>query len=237
MAADLDARAEWVRRVLGVQMGAPGADLAPRLAEVGRALQALKAMGDPALPALLASFAAATAAVKGRTAEAPALVDALESEVARARSAARGREAASANPRSINFTKLLLRWNEAQKRVNANLAELGTAVLALDEVKADPRLATVKEALKRLPKLVPEWGDQLDDALKDCINAGGGPAAAPAARAALDALADYRRKLGGVPALSRLEAFSKRRIGADLALYRELDGAMAELETKLADVA
>ncbi len=45
-------------------------------------------------------------------------------------------------------------------------------------------------------------------------------------------LADYRKKLGSVPALSRLEAFSKRRVGADLALYRELDGAMAELETQ-----
>ena len=236
MASDLE-KAEWISRVLGIQVSAPDDGLVPRLAEAGRALQGLKAANDPAFPSLLTAFTEASAAVKGGTAEAPALVDALESSLARARSAARGRDAAAANPRSVNFTKLLLRWNEAQKRVNANLAQLGTAVLALDEVQADRRLPTVKEALKRLPTLVPQWGDQLDDALKDCINAGSGPAAAPAARAALAVLDEYREKLGGVPALSRLEAFSKRRLGTDLALYRELDGAMAELETRLAEVA
>lgn len=232
MASDAE-RAEWVLRVLGVRIGASDDGLVQRLGEVGRALQGLKAAGDPGLPLLLADFAKATAAVKGRTGEAPELVEALESTLARAQSAARGREAATTNPRSVAFTKLLLRWNEAQKRVDANLSALGDAVLALDEVQADPRLSFVEEALKGLPELVPEFGGRLDDALKDCINTG----RAAEARAALAVLADYRKQLGGVPELAQLEAFSKRNLGGDFGLYSELDGAMAELEAELAEIA
>ncbi len=158
MAGDLDAKAEWISRVLGIQLGVPDDGLAPRLAEAGRALQALKAANDPAFPSLLTAFDEASAAVKGGTAEAPALVDALESALARARSAARGREAAAANPRGVNFTKLLLRWNEAQKRVNANLAQLGTAVLAMDEVQADPRLPAVKRGAQEAAEARPGVG-------------------------------------------------------------------------------
>lgn len=219
----------WLLRVLGIRAGGT-AELAARreqLAAAGRALDGLKAEGGPELPALLAAWDAAEAALAGP--DGSARLQALDALIARAQSAARGREAGAANQRGIAYPKLLLRWRSAQAQAREAVGELGRALLAMPEVQADPRLARVQAAVAQLPGLIPDLGGQLEDLLDAGINAGSDGAIA---RDALAAVAEYRGRLAAAAQLKRIEGFAKAHVG-DLAMVSALDGALAEIAANL----
>ncbi len=240
--SEADARRAWVQRVLGITLSddANPAELRTRVARMAATVKQLAAGGAPEGPTLSALLRDAIGALKAAEVDPEALaaaataVDAADAAVARAQSAARGREAASANSRTIDGTKLLLRWRGAQSQVAQNLAGLGRALLATDEVRADPRIAAVERAVAALPNLVPEFGGRLEDLLDQAITAG---SSAAIAKDALDAIAAYRQRLAGAVALIQLEAFAKQRIGQDFALFRELDGALGEIAASFAKAA
>jgi hypothetical protein len=102
---------------------------------------------------------------KTSPADAVTLLDALETDLALATSAARAREGAPAKGRGVAFRKLLLRWREAQAKFDANPQSLGETLLARSDIKADPRFDQIKQTVDNLPKLVPKFGGQLDQAL------------------------------------------------------------------------
>jgi hypothetical protein len=143
--------------------------------------------------------------------------------------AARGKAAAAENKRGIAYPKLLLRWRAAQARARGAVDDMGRTLLALPEVKADPRFATAQQAVSLLPGLIPDLGTQLADLLDRGINAGtdGGIAAE-----ALRLVADYRQSLGSATGLGRMEIFARKHVG-DLAVLTTLDGALAEIEAGL----
>jgi hypothetical protein len=131
----------------------------------------------------------------------------------------------------IDYTKLLLRWRAAQAQAADNLGKLAAGVLALKEVREDPRLDQVQQAVKTLPILVPNFGEELADNLNALMN--GGPAADSHRQAALSTLVRYRALLNGHPVLRGLEDFAKRRLGADLATVTALSEVIGELEASL----
>jgi hypothetical protein len=226
----------WLSRVLGLNLpgvAAPdAAQLKRRLSAAGQTLQTLKAEGAPELPALLKQFAAATAGIN--TSNAAAQVDLLEATLALALSAARGREAKAANPRTVDSTKLRLRWRDAQQQVATSLTAIGQAVLARDDVKQDPRFAQVENAVKSLPLLLPKFGGELEALLDEAISAG---SVQDVAKDALTTITTYRQKLAGAKTLLELELFAKVRLGGQMLLYGAIDQALGELADELALVA
>lgn len=142
---------------------------------------------------------------------------------------------AAAAPRGVvGFAKLLLRWRAAQAGAAENLAALGTGILALGEVRQDPRLAQVQKAAAMLPTLVPRFGETLADQLDAATNAGATPKGQAALRAALTTIAGYRAQLAAVPALAALEQFAGRAVGKTLPILAALTEVLAELEAEIA---
>jgi hypothetical protein len=138
----------------------------------------------------------------------------------------------SAPPGAVQYAKLLLRWRQAQQGATQNLEELRKTLLALPEVKADPRLSQVERAVAGLPKLLPEFGETLADHLDAAAN--GGPEKEQHVQNALATLAKYRALLNAVPVLGELEGFARRRLGAEFRSVSELSDALGELERALA---
>jgi hypothetical protein len=146
-----------------------------------------------------------------------------------------GVSSTSTAPRgAVDYAKLLLRWREAQQQTAANLATLGTSLLALDEVKLDPRLPQVQRAAAMLSTLVPQFGEALADQLDTAMTKGAAPEGKAAVQAALKTIESYRSLLGGVPALLTLEGFAKRAVGSDLKFHGLLDATLTELQGELA---
>ncbi|MFC7541594.1 hypothetical protein ACFQU2_21970 [Siccirubricoccus deserti] len=218
----------WIARVLGI--AAPPDPAAPsltaRLQATGARLQAMKAAADPRLANLLPGFAAATAAVKAGTPDAAALIEALEG-----RSPARPlpRPRPRHHPRGQAAGRLPRPGGALAgggRGATQALAEIGAAILALDEVKADPRYKHVVPAMRALPGLLPPAGAALAAALAGAD----GPAAAR------DALRGYRQALAAASALARLEAVAARHVGAR-PVRAPLEAAMQDIEQALAEVA
>ncbi|GGC43410.1 hypothetical protein GCM10011504_22280 [Siccirubricoccus deserti] len=219
----------WIARVLGI--AAPPDPAAPsltaRLQATGARLQAMKAAADPRLANLLPGFAAATAAVKAGTPDAAALIEALEGALAGPAAAQATSQASSPGVRPpVDFRALAERWRAAEGGATQALAEIGAAILALDEVKADPRYKHVVPAMRALPGLLPPAGAALAAALAGAD----GPAAAR------DALRGYRQALAAASALARLEAVAARHVGAR-PVRAPLEAAMQDIEQALAEVA
>lgn len=222
---------EWVGRVLGVKL--PGAETSPpgglkeRLAESVRALVDLKAEGSPELPQLFTALAAARDGLAGP--DGPSLLGTLESLVALARSAARGRAARRENVRGIQYPKLLLDWRSAQAKALSTVQGLGAAILAMPEVQADPRFDRAKQAAAQLPTLIPDLGETLGDLLDKGINAG---TDADIAAEALETIAAYRSNLAQASALARLETFAQTHAGG-VSVLATLDSALAGIAAAL----
>lgn len=182
----------------------------------GRAQQALAEIGK-ADPAALATS-----------------IDALEADLARATSAARAGEAAPAQGRGVAFRKLLLRWREAQGQFDANLKSLGASLLALPEIKADPRLAQLEKVVAALPQLVPTFGGRLEDALDAGMNTDVPAEVQRLAAESIAAIDAYRQQLAAAAYLQKLEEFAAKDLGAGLRLHGVLDQALVELKQQLA---
>ncbi len=230
-----DVQNAWVTRVLGLDSALatakPNPDAVARLTAAIRQLEALKAEGAPELPALFAAVTAARAAIA--TPEAGAQLNALEAAIARAQSAARGRAAKTANSRGISWPKLLLRWRGAQSQAVAAVSQIGETILAIPEVRADPRFDKARAAVTMLPMLIPDFGDTLADLLDKGLGAG---TDSGIANEALALVTTYRQQLAGAVGLGRLERFAKNHAGG-IAVLTALDGALAEIATSLESAA
>lgn len=245
MGGDRAAQIAWVARVFGVTFGpsdtASGSQseldlsqITPRLQEAAEALNALRSEAAPETPDLLAQYQAVVADVKAGAAGAPQALDDLEASLARARSASRAREAFSGKRRSVVFGKLLLRWRDAQKKLADNLEALGAALLARKDIQADPRIAQIKQGVAALPKLVPNFGGELEAVLDAGLNARTDPELSALAGQGIAAVKTYREKLEAAAHLLELEKFAEEDLGQGLALHAELDAALVELQQELA---
>ncbi len=242
MSGSDDAKLAWLKRVLGVRTGAPTGDdtaghldLKGRLLAVGNSLRGLRDGGAPEAAGLAVRYAELVGTARTDAEGAAGLLTGLEADIARAVSAARGREAPMGKGRGVAYRKLLLRWREAQGQLAANLGELGATLLARPDIKADPRLKHIEQAVAALPKLVPTFSGALEEALNDAMST-----ADPAERARLDgvgrqAIDVYRQHLTtAAAALLELEKFAATSLGAPLALHAALDGTLLELKAQLA---
>jgi hypothetical protein len=145
-------------------------------------------------------------------------------------------EAAAVAP-DTGFRRMMLTWREAQGRLAAALDALAGDLLGRQEVRDDPRFEDVKAAAAELPKLVPAFGGELEDALDAGINEGHGPRAAALAAEAIAAIDKYRQKLAGAAELAALEAFARDDLGSPVALGSDLDAELAAMRGQLAKTA
>jgi hypothetical protein len=249
MSGSVDAKKAWVERVLGFQFAPPAQedgsapdvaraadalDLKGRLQAAGGALRGLRDASAPEAAGLAARYAELVGAARTDPAAAAAPLAALESDIARATAAARGREAAPAKGRGVVYRKLLLRWREAQGALDANLKSLGAAVLAQPEIQADPRIEEIKQAVAELPKLVPQFGGNLEDVLDAGMNASEPAQLQRLAEQGIAAIDAYRQQLQSTSKLLELEQFAAKDLGASLELHSVLDQALVELKQQLA---
>lgn len=140
----------------------------------------------------------------------------------------------AAKPRgAVAYGKLLIEWRTAQRRVLETIDSIGSAILARDDVKADPRLEQVRRAVRALPSLVPQFGSELEDLIDGAMSAGPGEAATSSLQAAQKIIPRYRNLLASATRLSQIEALAKTHLGGGVALVGELDRALGVLEQEL----
>jgi len=246
MSGSSDAKREWVARVLGVRFppAAQGAratgvapddlDLKGRLQSAGNALRALRDASAPQTENLVARYTQVLAAVKTDAVSAPASLDALEGDIARATSAARAGESAPPKGRGVAYSKLLLRWREAQGTLHSNLTALGTTLLARPDIQADPRIEEIKQAVPELPELVPQFGGRLEEVLDAAMSAVEPAELTRLAGEGIAAIDSYRQQLAAASQLLELEEFAATDLGATLPLHGALDEVLVELKQQLA---
>ena len=133
----------------------------------------------------------------------------------------------------ISYRMLLLRWREAQGRLDENLKSFGTTLLARPEIQADPRLDDIRRGVAALPKLIPTFGGQLEDVLDAGLSAADPQEHAKLSAQGIAAIDIYRKQLAAASPLLDLEDFAARKLGANLALHKALDQALDELRQQL----
>jgi hypothetical protein len=252
------AKTQWLARVLDIG-AAPPADIATaqgftkRLAALMPAVKWALASEHPhASDIRLKVSEAGVCARKQAYAQANALLDEVDSligpagaaaasgaagddqEIALARSAARAREDGPEAGRGVVYKKLLLRWREAQRTFDANLAAFGTNLLSRQEIKEHPRIEDIKRGVALLPALVPTFGGSLEDVLDAGMSAADATQRAKLDAAGIAAIDAYRQQLAAASHLLALEAFAAKKLGANLALHRALDDVLLELKQQLA---
>ena len=116
----------------------------------------------------------------------------------------------------------------------ANLQSLGQTLLARDDIKADSRLAQIKQAVDDLPKLVPVFGGELETTLNDGMSAAVPAEVERLAADSVTAIDIYRGKLADAAHLLKLEIFAAQDLGSTLPLHSALDEALVELRQQLA---
>ncbi len=129
--------------------------------------------------------------------------------------------------KAMDLAPLRARWRQARAQVDRDLAAFGTALMANDAVKADPRFPFVRAAAAEIPNMLPAAGPQIDALLGAKDPPPGG------IREALAAVDAYRGALDTTPALARLEAFAARHLKFRLALRATLAAAIDEIATTL----
>lgn len=235
----MDTKAVWVQRVLGVTIADRSEepphddplDLKGRLATAERQLDGLKAEGGPELPDLLKEFAAAQAAVQNQGNDAPDLMNALESALARARQAALHRKNSQDLGGKVDYAKLLLRWRRAQTVVMTNMTDLAATLRTNPEVLQDPDSEEVLDLIDEFPDLLPQFGHALDDVLDDAGKPGANVAALR--EDALDILSDYRTEVDKVREIKDLEDLAVKAGIGSFAMFSEFQAAFDELEREL----
>jgi len=135
----------------------------------------------------------------------------------------------AAGSNSTPYPKFLDRWRRARAAADEALIGIGRAMLALPEVKADPRFERVQSAVTTLPDLIPDWGGELEALLKRGANAGND---ADARDDTIAAVTGYQQRLTAATALRRLEQFAQTHLGGG-AVYSALDGALTEIASGL----
>jgi hypothetical protein len=247
MSGSSSARVAWIERVLGLKIPSVAQHataiqnpelmsevaLADRLQSVGNALRGLRDASAPQAADLVARYAKIMTAAKSDPASAAASLNVLESDIARATSAARGRDAAASAEGVVAYRKLLLRWREAQGTLDANLTTFGNTLLAQPDVQSDPRFEDVKRAVAAFPRLVPAFGGRLENALDAAMKATDPGELAELTAEGIAAIDAYRQQLAAVKPLLELEDFAAEDLGIRLPLHGALDQALVELKQHL----
>jgi hypothetical protein len=241
--SDRAGRDEWVGRVLGIavrgDMAARGEKAEDQAAVLRERLdictQDMRRIAEPTVRGVMIQSVSGIETIlrRGDTQGAAKLIDRLESQIAEAVRTARREEARRQAGSLVQFAQVSLKWREAQQTFNGNLVALGAKVLAMPEVQADPRYATVEEAVRALPRLVPKFSGDLEDALDAGANATDPAEKAKSAAKAAGAIEAYRRVLNGAPFLFELERFAERDLRTAMPLHSALDKALAELKQKI----
>jgi hypothetical protein len=165
-------------------------------------------------------------------------LDRLETAIAQSLTAAtvnKSNNAPQTEPRGpVAYGKLLLEWRAAQQRVADNIAALGQAILAREDVRSDPRLAKVREAVTAMPALVPAFGEELKDLIDTAMNAGSGPNAVAPLNKAREVVVRYRAQLTAAATLANLEQFAAKHVSGESDVYTSLDTTLAALEREFA---
>lgn len=210
--ADKDA---WVARVLGLQMNSArygGVDAAAKQAQdaidyVAVSLRSMPEASD--FPARLADIR--TLLQSGDPTATPQ-AEVLRDEVAAALSKARAAEAGAVSEGATARAKLLLDVRKAHAAALANLRNMGSTLLALPEVQTHPQLEEVKNAVKRLPTLIPALDRAVTEALGRYDDATTPDERNAAARDASKAVGNLQ-KLLRTPVLINLEDFAAADMG------------------------
>lgn len=232
----------WVERFLGVRIAEPSLqeprppsddplDLRNRLNNAAKAINVMKAEGDPALPDLLKALLPAADAVKGGRPEAAELMNRLEEVLARARQAAQHRSLSQEFKGKVDYAKLLLRWHNAQTRVLTNIQQLSARLETNEEVLADDDPDEILDMIESFPDLIPQFGRALDDVLDECLKPNADLEALH--EEALDILRDYRAEVLKVEALRGLEVIGKDIGLGTIGLVSEFENAFDEMEDML----
>lgn len=137
---------------------------------------------------------------------------------------------------TVEFRKLLLRWKEAQNTLQANVEELAETMLRDARVQADPRFAAVQEEIGELSNLLPTWGDELQDAIDDILNAGSQAKEQGLFRAALGVVDEYTKELSGYPELSGMDELATM-LGTSLKFDAVLRESLREIRAELSAAA
>lgn len=220
----LDPKAEWVQRVLGVSLslaldGADDAaqDGAPSETAVRDRLQTLGATlrGSATLaanPGLKSRFAEALGKFRaGDMAQANAMLDDLSEEL--------GTVGGDAEAQAL--------WQQAITSVMADLGGFRKALLRDAAVTSDPRLRFVAAAASEIPNMLPPGWRKLSATLKG----GGG------AQGARKAVTAYRAALSSATRLARLEDFARKTLSYPLAVRETLTAALDDIASSLDAVA
>jgi hypothetical protein len=142
-----------------------------------------------------------------------------------------------APPRGIAYRKMLLSWRNAQAKVETDLASIGQAILARDDVKQDPRFEQVQQMVAGLPKLIPAFGEKLGETLDAAMNATTAAAARTLAEEAVEIIGAYRQQLAQAAPLIAFDDLISKNLRQNAALHESLQRALASLQEELSNPA
>lgn len=137
---------------------------------------------------------------------------------------------------TTRFRQILLRWKGAQNTLESNVEELGRTMLADARVQADPRFGEVQAQVGELTQLLPAWGDELQDAVDEIINAGPEAKEQDLFRPAIAVVDDYLKELAGHPELEGLENLAAM-LGSSLKFDTVLRESLREIRATLSAAA
>ncbi len=232
MADELDEKAAWVRRILGLDVAQAGVSPASVAAPAQTDAEAVAAL-QRELTGLIGQIPQAAGGDAGRRAELVKLasvandslkqkaLDAAEAGILKLNEALKQSPATAANGAEAGGSadtsapvRLLARWLDARRQAHETIVQIGRTLLDLPEVQSDPRFERVRTAVAALPALIPDFGDQTDGRLSP------------------DTVATWRRQLDAAAALSDVERFAQRYVG-DFPVYSILDEALAGISSAL----
>lgn len=130
---------------------------------------------------------------------------------------------------TVQFSKLILGWRAAERTAIDNLVALGDSVLAHPDVKDTETAKRVEQVIPELRGLIPQFGDELRDAVDDIYNADTEEKKAAARATARQAIAAYRVRLQSEPRLPALERFGKEKLGRG-ELHSPLFGILDDID-------
>lgn len=238
--AGTPAQGEWLRRVLGLVPPEPDSSsdslmLDSRLGDAKAQLSLLVKAGSPQARELGVALLKATKLVAAKSPTAATAVEELETALARAVRAARQQEAGGASKVSITLRKQLIEWHAAQKLAEQNIVALGNAYLADEEVRDDPRFDLVEKVVSGLPKVIPQFGDELDDDINAILNDGGKTPAVISK--GIETIRNYRAKLQSAVQLAAVEEVASKDLGGDFRIVATLSEAIESISASLTKIA
>jgi hypothetical protein len=203
--ANVDKKAEWVQRVLGVSVAAAagkgagtqdGLDAATLLEWLDDLNAQAGVLSPPARADLLARVkqqrASLSAADPGKAATD---IEALANDIALAARAARVAEAATEAGDRVTYRRLQRQWQDAQDHARTQLETFVVSLLKDPELQADARYPRLQSAAASLTSLIPSDGGLLEHELAE-LDEATDPEESHAARArAVTALNAYSSKL------------------------------------------